>query len=175
MRKRPLMEFIRFFEKERPPSEIRSKLIRRYNKGGLKEFEPEVKLCLGDVPLGQIVFTDPVCGDRLLWVYVGDCWWCRKHRKCGLFEFSRLVARRNDKVGEVVGLWDVRAHGFVAEPEVVYDVVGNKGVIVGFNEFEVVVVWFKDGVRGVGVPVRGGLRFEFVEDYVKYRGILKDI
>lgn len=187
MRDRPRISFIRRFHQEPVPDEKRRAFLKCYRTGGLKSYELIYMLQMTDVSLAQPGTTDPLSGDFMKWVYVGELWWCRqrKPRRGDLkgrvsYEFSRCVAMRFNKGKnglEIEGLWDTRRHAERPEPEIVYKKADPKckGYIVGHNEFEVIVSW-EDGEtlrRGIGVPVRvfSDLIFEFTEDAEKYAKI----
>jgi hypothetical protein len=198
---RPKPKYFRTFYKDGPPDKDRRKLIFRFKKGGLKSFEDDVADRMCGVSLDQYSFTDPYTKEVLKWIYVGNFWWCRfrkwgvkdisanefKKIKVNKYEFARLLAGSCEKIfrGEknannhgVIqydGLWDSRRHEFKQMSEVVFDKSGKKGVILGHNEWEVVVGWVHSGKIGVGVPVRNPdeLTFMFVEDFVKYKKIFE--
>jgi hypothetical protein len=186
MRNRPLPYFTRFVRKENPPDKDFNILVKRYRKGGLKKYIGDDIVRLADVKLEQVCYTDPVSHEKLIWVYVGDSWWCRK-RKGGNFEFARMVALVNQsakklisinrdvkKNFEVDGLWDCRRHTHHPDPEIIYKD-GVRGYIVGCNQFEFLVEWEINGIRSFAVPVNNlcGIDFEFEEDFKKYSKLLK--
>lgn len=182
MRNRPRDTFLRKFRVEDPPSEIRQDLVRCCLRGGLQAFEPELVGRMCGVSLVQPGTTDPYDHDFKQWVYVGDCWWCRRRCREGVisFEFARLVAIFNRGMcDEVDGLWDSARHTTQELPVIVHrvGVPESVGFIVGSNEFEVLVEWEVDGVRSLPEPVRDGalLCFEFVEDFNRYRKIFSKI
>ena len=182
MRRRPKDTYLKWMKKETPPREMRKDLIICYKDGGLKLFESSIAKLMGDIKIDQYQYTDPISGELLIWKYVGDHWWCRKHG--GRYEFARMVALINDSItSEIDGLWDAGKHVNKQEPEIVYRG-DQKGCIVGYNEFEVFVDWLvPDGFgvslkhSGVVVPIRNAenLSFEFEEDFNKYQKIFANI
>jgi hypothetical protein len=178
MQRRPLDGFIRRFRVEEPPDNLRRKLINRFKRGGLDGFESNIIKVMGDIKLVQVMFTDPITKERLLWKYVGELWWCRQRKDC--YEFSRLVAyvNKSGRLNEVEGLWDARRHVTKQQPVIMYrgDV---KGFVVGYNDFEVLVEWYnpETGLRSLAEPVRSidNIRFEFVEDHKKFSKVFSNI
>lgn len=174
---RPRPYFCQDLRKENPEKKDRNKLISRYKKGGIK-YEKDIIERLHGVNYNYI-FTDPITHEKLKWEYVGEYWWCRYRSKSKKYEFARLYAiitlARNKPV-QYDGLWDNRRHSFKPMPEVVYRVSDDvKGFIVGYNEFEILVEWVYNGVRQQAITIKDGtaVRFEFTEDYNKYKRILK--
>lgn len=188
MRTRSKVSFIRRFRQEPVPDDKRRAFLKCFRAGGLKAYELIYMLQMTDVSLSQPGTTDPLSGDFMKWVYVGDLWWCRRrvprrgdNKGRVTYEFSRCVAMRPSKGGlEIEGLWDQRRHADKPEPEIVYKKADPKckGYIVGHNEYEVLVSWVdKETLRqGIGVPVRvfDDLVFEFVEDAEKYAKIFEN-
>ena len=155
---------------------LKKKMISRYNRGGLKEYEADVAPKMGKFRIEQIYHVDTVTKERLKWIYVGDFWWCRKRKKGkkGIFyEFARLVAIENTRGGDVqmiFGLWDAGKHEHKPELPTVIDTSSNiTGVVTGHNEFEIWVKW-SDG-RHEPVADRGRVEFKFFEDHKKYSKI----
>jgi hypothetical protein len=190
MRNKPLPVFTRRFRQEPPPDDKKRALIECYKKGGLRSYELVYMLQMDRVSLKQAVITDPLVGDDLQWIYVGELWWCRKRKpkrgdKRGRtsYEFARLVAlrKKEDNTFEVEGLWDCRRHEHKPEPVIVYKKVDPecKGYIVGRNEYEVLVAWEDRETlrRGVPVPVRSfeELVFEFTNDHDQYEAIFSKL
>lgn len=164
---------------EEPDDATRVELAGIFHGGGV-DFEPEVRERLG---LRSREFASITGEDNpriTPWVYVGGEWWCRKVESSDpvelpCYQYARLVAIENDRSWtNVVGLWDRRRHFVQQPPVVVYNSGGRRGVVVGRNEFEVLVRW--DG-EVLGCPVRRfeDLRFEFVEDEQEYRVIFSKI
>ena len=182
MLRRPVDKYVYRLRKEDIPEEMQGEKIKRYNEGGIREYEPEVKPKLDGIPLEQISFTDPLTKDVLKWVYVGDLWWCRKRKKPRIqYEFARVVAYVNDlkkPLAEIHGLWNNRIHLTKQKPIIVYRN-GMQGYIVGYNDFEVFVQWCDPitGERGIPSPVRSivDVAFEFVEDFNKYSRVFANI
>jgi len=177
---RPRPFFLRKMRKEEPDIRYISRLIKNYRKGGLKEFELYIKEQMGNVPLDQIYYTDPYTKEKLVWVYVGDYWWCRKRKE--RYEFARMVAIRNkkDSAIEIVGLWDSRKHETRQEPVIVTHKLSNeKGYIVGWNEYEVLIEWIDNRTedRKIATPVKEMdlLEFKFIEDFDKFEIIFNMI
>jgi hypothetical protein len=177
MVRRPRPHYCQDLYKENPIKKDRSKLIKRYKNGGVK-YEEDVQEKMNGVNYSYI-YTDPLTQEKLKWLYVGEYWWCRYRSKSKKYEFARLYAivtpARNKPI-KCDGLWDNRRHGFKPLPEIVYRVIDNiKGFIIGYNEFEILVEWVYNGVRQQAVTVKDGstIKFEFVEDYNKYKRILK--
>jgi hypothetical protein len=173
--------------KDDPSEKDIDRLKRVYKDGGVKEFEPDIKIRMGDIKIEQYFHTDPYTHEKVKWTYVGNYWWCRRRRfsvkDTGLneyhkvreekYEFARIMAVINKHgVEQLDGLWDTRRHSFREPPERVL-ILGKKAVIVGNNEWEVLVAPVIGGVPGVAIPIRklDDLEFEFVEDYNKYKKI----
>jgi hypothetical protein len=178
MKHRPIDKFIRRFRIEPVPNNLRNKFISRFRCGGLQKFESNVISKMGDVKLIQFVYTDPLSKERLLWKYVGDLWWCRKHND--KYEFSRLVAYVNKpgRMDEIDGLWDAGRH-VTKQPLIVVHNGDVKGFVVGYNDFEVLVEWCDKltGARLLAAPVRSmnDLRFEFIEDHKLFFKVFSNI
>jgi hypothetical protein len=178
MRHRPKPIFIRKMYIEKPPDHMRRKLIGRYKRGGLPDFEEGDRTALGGISLEQIAFTDPVTKELLKWVYVGSNFWCRV-RKFGKkkdrvkYEFGRFCAL-NIHNNKIVAYWNQGKHDFSEEPVRVFrrkD--GAWGIISGYNDYEVYIRWGKD----IAVPCRdiGEISFEFFEDEKKFSKIFSNI
>jgi hypothetical protein len=174
---RPKPYFLRKMRKEEPEENLIPNLIKKYKKGGLPKFEPEVAVQMGDVPLDQIYYTDPITKEVLIWKYVGNYWWCRK-RKGNKYEFARLMAisNKNSSTVEIVGLWDVRKHDTKQESVVIkHKISGQRGCIVAWNEYEVLIEWIDNvtEVRALARPCRDFdlLEFKYIEDHNKFKTI----
>jgi hypothetical protein len=149
---------------------IRRKMIARYKRGGLKEYEKDISPKMGNFRIEQIYYIDTVTKEKLKWVYVGDHWWCRK--KNNKYEFARLMAmvNENKEVNEIVGLWDARRHEHKPEPPIVFDKESRKeGVITDYSGVELWVKWSDGRIE----PISDGDRIEFkyIEDFRKYSRI----
>lgn len=170
MVKRPLPKFIQKMRKEEPSNKIVERLIDCYKSGGI-EFEDNVRSMVGNIANKRLAISDVKTRQMLEWRYVGDHWWCRYIDRPGIlgkYEFARLMAILGN---EIVGLWDDRKHAFIP-PAVLVNRGGREGAIVGYNEFEVFVMWSNDGIAE---PVQdvSSLEFKYVEDYRKYSKIRK--
>jgi hypothetical protein len=178
MRKRPVQPFIRKLIKEEPPQDIKSELISYYKSGGLLKFEDEFSKQMRSVVIEQPIITDYETKERLQWKYVGRLWWCRFRQRSKFYEFARMMALVN-KPDELVNesLWDDCKHIFKSDPVFIYKG-DRKGVIVGYNEFEVLVQWFNDdGSRSLQEPLNNvsELGFEFIEDFRRFSKIFSNI
>lgn len=181
MQSRPKQAYIKWLMREEPSQDIRGRLIRNFIDGGI-QIEPEFLPYLGNIATSQLGVarhykrvTLKSAASMMMWLYVGDLFWCRKNKD--KYEFVRYVAVENKKnTNKVVGVWDERIHATKQLGVIVYD--GNrKGYIVGYNEWEVQVQWEDNGVRSISVPVRdvGSLRFQFEDDSRKYLPIFSNI
>lgn len=179
---RPKPYFLRKMRQEEPLDSEIEQLKSTYNNGGLKAYEPEVANRLSNIPIEQINYTDPLTKEVLLWVYVGNYWWCRKRKK-GKYEFARLVAIKNinSKKLEIYGLWDQRIHETIQKPVTVTkkDDSDVKGYIVGWNAYEVMIEWInkETGLRDLAIPVkdRNLIEFEFFEDEKQFRKVFETV
>lgn len=187
---RPRPTYLMKMRKDEPSDMDVEGLIRTYKDGGVEVFEPDVKIRMGDLRIEQYFHTDPYTHEKIKWTYVGNYWWCRR-RRFGVkddgskyrkvreekFEFARLMAVVNAHgVEQLDGLWDARRHSFREPPERVL-IFGRKAVVVGHNEWEVLVAPLVGGEPGVAVPVKKlcDLEFEFVDDFNKYSKIFRMI
>jgi hypothetical protein len=190
---RPKPTFLRIFHKEDPPKEEREDFIKCFKRGGLKGFEKDVSEMLVGVQIEQYFYTDPYTQDVIRWVYVGKCWWCRYRKhvvvdkpdgtyvrvKKNHYEFSRLMASLYEIENGIVvfdGLWDARKHEVSKPPVIVIGRDGRKGIILGYNEWEICVGWIDNtGKVGVAVPIRNPdeLEFQFVEDFKSFKKIIE--
>lgn len=168
MRKRPINTFLCVMRQEEP-SESR-KLINTFKRGGI-----EIEECWKEHLRGinktfpYVAETGKNKGEYGNWLYVGNTWWCRKTKK---YEFARLVAI--EKVGEkeiINGLWDTRKHSISKPPCWVYKE-GKRGIIVGYNKYEIVISWESSTGRNIflleSMKSLDGVTFEFEEDFRKY-------
>lgn len=169
MRHRPIYKFVKVMREEAPPKNIRSKLIETYESGGLKKFEE-------DVHLSKLKFRSIIKSKHPVmveWVYVGQYWWCRKVGK--RYNFGRFVAIYNDKeCDKIDGIWDDDKHLIKDFPVIVYRGDNVSGRIVGFNEYDVFVRWDDCDVDHI-VRDFGVLRFEFVEDFNRFRNVFSNL
>jgi hypothetical protein len=159
--------------KEDPPKKDRRRLINIYKSGGVP-FEEDVAIRMGDTRLKQGPTWDPNTGQELWWTYIGDYWWCRKHGR--KYDFARLLAvTYNDlEEREYDGLWDEKRHAPDEFPRIVYKD-GQKGYVVEYNKFEILVQWEDEfGRRSLPTSCKtlDGLRFEFEEDEKKFSKLL---
>lgn len=164
MRKEPIMD------------NLKDKMISRYKKGGLKNYEEDVAPRMGKFRIEQIYHVDTETKERLKWVYVGEYWWCRKRKKGnkGIFyEFARLVAIENTRgvtTFQIVGLWDARRHEHKPEPPIVTDTSSHiTGVITSHNEFEIWVKW--ENGKHEPISDRARIEFKYIEDNKMYSKI----
>ena len=176
---RPKPFFLQKMRREEPDQRMLTILIKKYEKGGLPEFEPEVAVQMGNVPIDQIYYTDPFTKEKLIWKYVGEYWWCRK-RKNKTYEFARLMAisNKNSSIVEIVGLWDKRKHETKQEGVIIkHKETGEYGHIVGWNEYEVLIEWINKDTeeRELARPFHNFdlLDFKFIEDYNHFKKIFK--
>jgi hypothetical protein len=167
--------------KEEPEEKLIPKLIQKHKKGGLSEYEPEIAIQMGKVPLNQIYYTDPITKEKLVWKYVGNYWWCRE-RKNNKYEFARLMAisNKNSSTIELMGLWDVRKHETKQEPVIITNKTTEEhGHITAWNEYEVLIEWVnkKTERRKQAVPFFDfeQLEFKYQEDHDKFRRIFETI
>lgn len=188
MKYRPKPFYISMLRKEEPIESNIDKLISIHNKGGVDKFEDDVAVRMGKFRIEQIYYTNPITQEKLKWLYVGNFWWVRKITiqiingkkvKKVKYEFARLMAyeNKNGPVENIVGLWDARIHELKVEPIVVYEKSsGRAGVIVSYNDFEVVVEWEVDGIRSqTFVRDINDLEFKFTEDFKKFCKVFKVI
>ena len=151
-----------------PYDEDRNRLISSYKNGGLKKYEAELLIKIGNYPI-----SPPTINGLFKWTYVGEGWWCRKGRK--EHEFSRLfsIINHGRDIGKLAGLWDDRIHSLKEEPVIVRS--GNKsGVVVGYNSFELVVEWREGGImtgRSI-IKKLDNIIFDFEEDFIKFNKLL---
>jgi hypothetical protein len=184
---RPRPTYLMKMRKDEPHEKDVEELKRIYKCGGVKEFEPDVMIRMGDIKIEQYFHTDPYTHEKVKWTYVGNYWWCRRRRfsvkdtgpneyhrvREEKYEFARIMAVVNaNGIEQLDGLWDARRHVFREPPERVL-ILGKKAVIVGHNEWEVFVAPLIGGDPGSPIPIKklSDLEFEFVEDYNKYKKI----
>lgn len=147
---------------------LRKKLTRRYRNGGV-EFEDDVRPRMGNIsPHKYAPIIDQRSGKLIYWVYVGDFYWARKVRN--KYHFGKLYAVENRKGStdkHYDALWDERRHAHKPDPVIIYHN-GRRGVIIGWNKFEIFVN-FDDDPNKIRIPLKfGDLRFEYIEDYRKF-------
>jgi hypothetical protein len=82
---------------------------------------------------------------------------------------KKLIENKGGITHTVVGLWDTRIHAAKPEPEIVFDKDGKRGVILAYNEYEIIVEWDVEGKKSQSM-IRNieDLKFKFFEDYRKY-------
>jgi len=171
--------------KEPVPEDIKGKLVSIYEDGGLKEFEKDIAPRMGKLPVEQIYYTDPITHENLKWIYVGDFWWCRKRniiiedgkkRRKKQYEFARLMAIMNRKnpIDLIMGLWDARIHEFKKDPIIVFKG-DRKGVIVEYNEFEVVVQWCDDPKSRSLIREIDEISFKYMEDFKLFKRVFDNM
>lgn len=171
MRNRPRTKYLKKMRREDPPTHIKDELMEAYHNGGVP-VEPQFVPKIGDKTRFAVMSGPRDSKSLGNWTYVGQGWWC-----LGGHSFARLMAVQvvEDKVC-VAGPWDEHKHGFMDPPVIVYDSNGNKGHIVGYNEFEVFISWYDPKLDRfcVRVPYSNleGIRFEYKEDFNKYSGIV---
>ena len=80
-----------------------------------------------------------------------------------------MIEKKVGIIENIVGLWDSRIHETKPEPEIVFNKDDKRGVIIGYNEYEIIVEWEINGKRPQTM-VRDikDIKFKFVEDYNKY-------
>ena len=146
---------------EEPDEGDRLKYVRAHKENGV-QFEDDVREELGDIemPWGPIIDTRTT--ELIKWIYVGDHWWCRRNK--GKYGFGRMWAM--DESGEHIELWDRRKYTYEPDKAVVYKE-GIKGVIVGYNKYEILVLFDGENVRES--CQYSDLKFEYADDYRKFR------
>lgn len=182
--------FLRKMRIEEPLKSERGRLLSRFKRGGLKEFEYKMLDKMEGISFNQAVSVDPIQRDQLAWTYVGEAWWCRKRKdkksKRFRYEFARFVAIRNDETCSIIeGIWDSRRHITRQPPEVVELIkgpaicLGCSCYICGYNQHEVSVHCSR---RDTGVFVGVAyiknfedIKFKYIEDYEKYSKIFSNI
>lgn len=171
--RRPKDKFLKFMAKIIKPPEKRREYIRRCIDGGVR-FEEEYLEMMGDTksPFGYTWDADHKV--PLTWIYVGDLWWCR--RRANRYEFGQLMAIKNVKSSKVVydGLWDDRKHRIEKESVILFRGT-EKGYVVGWNKYELIVQWGENGIRSTQEPLKSldGIVFKYDEDDRYYRKLLE--
>lgn len=159
--------YTKYMKKENPDSKLKSRLSRLFRKNGPMEIESNWILRLGD----DVSNVWGVCydqkGKQLQWSYVEDGWWIRK--KDNKYEYGRLYALENVNHSNRVyhGLWNDNIHKHNEKPIIVHDVNARPGVIVGWNKFEIDVMWKDD--NSVSKVKFNDLNFLYIEDYKKFK------
>ena len=154
----------------------RRKLIRRYKNGPI-EFEKGIDALMG--PNINPTWSPVIAlrtGQMISWLYLGNQWWGRKIGR--LYQFGRIYAIENDMKSsdrKYVGLWDDRRHAKDGYPIIVYNKDGNKGYIVDYNKWEILVQLEDEFLKRK--PAKSfkfdDLTFEFEGDYKRFRRMFK--
>ena len=157
---------------EDPPDNLREDFIIIYNTGGLNKFENKFKAQMGNLPTKMICLAGNKYPQLSKWLYVGHLWWCRK--VVNLYEFAMFMVAKNDKYTKIEGLWDARKHIIDKPPVIVYKSDKTRGIIVGRNEYEILVKWDNSSIT---CPVRNinELIFKYIEDFQEYKFIFSKI
>jgi len=84
------------------------------------------------------------------------------------------IMNRKNPIDLIMGLWDARIHEFKKDPIIVFKG-DRKGVIVEYNEFEVVVQWCDDPKSRSLIREIDEISFKYMEDFKLFKRVFDNM